>query len=393
MNGIKLRVFGMLPIGHARRNVEAVDMNLLRVLTLASKTGAYGGPFDTASRQAQIASDAGMTVELVAGTFAGDAPDCQSATYKKIFVPIRKMGVHGKFATALSVAIVVELWKAVGRAQIVHISFSRELIPIVAALFSVLRGRRLILQPHGMLTSRSSWIHQTLDLGVRKLYARAATVIALTERESSQLALWSCRPEVEVVALGNPVPPHAKARIRELGSQVSATFIARLHPRKNVGTFLDAAALMTAQQNLKFTVVGPDEGDLHKVRAALRDIPNLQYLGAVDAQKVLDVLDVSDVFVLTSHNEPWGNVLATALSMGIPVIVNKSSALSYAINEYDAGAVVPDGKAGSLAAALKRLTSDPDYYANCSSNALRLSENLLDRQVQKSNLLRIYTGK
>lgn len=117
----------------------------------------------------------------------------------------------------------------------------------------------------------------------------------------------------------------------------------------------------------------------------------MHYAGAVSSKEVLDRVDRADAFVLTSANEPWGNVLVSALSLGVPVVVAESAALSGLIRRYGAGLVVPDGDAQALRTALETLFGDDDYYTRCSEAALALVRENMGSDAQTKLLHRIYT--
>lgn len=366
-------------------------LSVLRVVAIASRSGAYGGPFDTASRQTQMACDLGLSGTLIAGAFINDEPKNSKETFDKCYITVRRRLVHQGFSTVFSIGILRALWKQIGKSDVVHVSFSRELIPIMASTLTILRKKRLVIQPHGMLTSRQSAIHRVADIITKPIYRRANVVIALTEREKQELQAWEKNSNFSYIVLGNPVPVHQKAIQRTIKSDPTVAFIARLHPRKNVKSFI-AAADMLGQNGPRFLVVGPDGGEIELVKEASRRPNRLEYFGAVSQVQVQEILDDVDVFVLTSANEPWGNVLATAISMGIPVIVSSSSALAGDIERHKAGLAYPDGEDERLVRSIQGITSNSDQYAQYSRNALELSRKLLSRAEQMDALRRIYMG-
>ncbi|WP_162460039.1 glycosyltransferase [Kocuria sediminis] len=361
------------------------------MFTLANSTGAYGGPAETAARQSRIAADLGYRVQMLAGRLPCDAPYRRGQPYKQVFVPVKTLApFSGGFSSMFSWALARQLWRSVGCVDIVHVSFAREMIPAVAAFFSIVRRRRLIIQPHGMLTSRLGLKQFFADIVARPLYRCADVVVALTEHEKADLATWCPRYKGEYVVCGNPVPGHDRSRVRQPAKSPTALFVARLHPRKRVGTFVEAAWLDSESKLARFVVAGPDGGDLDIVTAASRALPNFDYVGAVAPEKVLDLLDSADVFVLTSVKEPWGNVLVSALSLGIPVIVNQSAALAETIQQFGAGVVVEDGNAHAVHAALSELLQDKVFYEACSRGALHLIQQRMGAGTQEAFLLRLY---
>jgi glycosyltransferase involved in cell wall biosynthesis len=284
------------------------------------------------------------------------------------------------------------LFQEVGRADIVHVSFSREFLPVLTVALAKLRGKPTVLQPHGMLTARTSRLHRVLDLVIRPLFRGAKAVIALTRHEKAALLAWSGNDMPECFVVGNPrvnVLPSSP-----LGSAVKddeALFLARLEPRKHVTDFAEAALIAhNAGWGDQYKIVGPDQGDLQKIQAVIDSCPNLSYEGPIPGLAVAARLQQCRVFVLPSFEEPWGNVLVLALSLGIPVVVARSAALATDVETFGAGEVVDDGDAVGLARAVHRLLTEQSAYLSARRGALLMSETMFDQQAIKSGLQSAY---
>lgn len=364
-----------------------------RVVALASSTGQYGGPYDTARRQALLASALGADVVLIAASLPNDAPTL-AAPPGFTFRTLESRWLWGhRFWTLLpSLAMIRVLWQEIGQSKVVHISFAREPIPLLAALFCILRRRRWIAQPHGMMTTRRSMFHKMADTVVVPMLGSADTVIGLTSREVSHLKSLGRLDDKRFVSLGNPLPEglQLSSQLAER-SQHELVFIARLHPRKRVGDFIEAARVANENRSdAIYRVVGPDGGEGWKVKEAANELPNLIYSGAVSAQGVVECLSGAAVFVLCSQDEPWGNVLVTALALGVPVIVARSAALAPEIEARAAGIVVADGDGAAIARAADTIISDPEVASRISENAQRFARQALSDDFQKASLGRLY---
>jgi glycosyltransferase involved in cell wall biosynthesis len=147
-----------------------------------------------------------------------------------------------------------------------------------------------------------------------------------------------------VETLYNPVDVEAFANAersdavrRELGAEPEDLLVGtvgRIHPRKDIATFLRAGALVARQRpDVRLVVVGSAEvPEEHSYAAALRDLAvrlavadRLVWAGARrDMPRVLKALDV---FVLCSRNEGFGRVIAEALAARIPVVASNEGAM------------------------------------------------------------------
>lgn len=369
-------------------------MKIMRVVAVASRTGKYGGPFDTARGQVALIQDAVDDAVVFAGVFPDDAPRHDD---RLVTAPVRHLLGLKSFVDVGSFELVRELARTVSQFDLVHVSMAREVGPIVAAVLALVKRKELIVQPHGMLTtSRRGTGHRILDaLIVRPVTLRAMRVIALTQRERSELETWAPRLVGRINVIGNPPPRIVPTDTRPRGSgsdeqPADVLFAARLHPRKRVLDFADAAREASRRGWIeRYVVLGPDEGDLSKLRERQKGVPNLEYGGVADQAGVLDRLWQSSAFVLTSNKEPWGNVLVAALSFGKPVVVTASSALSEMVDAYGAGRVVPDRDPIALAEAVHEVI-DPDRRDDFSRGAIRCATDKLSAEIVRTDLLRTY---
>jgi glycosyltransferase involved in cell wall biosynthesis len=72
-----------------------------------------------------------------------------------------------------------------------------------------------------------------------------------------------------------------------------------------------------------------------------------------------DVYRGSDLFVLTSENETFGQVFIEAMSCGLPVIGTKVGGIPEIISDSDNGYLIPVNDASILAQKIEKLMNDP----------------------------------
>jgi len=56
-----------------------------------------------------------------------------------------------------------------------------------------------------------------------------------------------------------------------------------------------------------------------------------------------EVLSASDVFILSTRNEGWANVILEAMACGVPVVATDVGGNAEVINNEDIGSIVPFG--------------------------------------------------
>lgn len=331
-------------------------MKVCYVVTLASAGSRYGGPFDVIREQAALVARAGHDVELVAG-YTGDDEGPALRAGRSSYRLVRPWLPTRDFTALLSFGMLRQLWRSVGRADVVHVSLAREAVPVAALAIARVRRRPVVAQPHGMLTSRTSRAHDALDRVLRPLYRGVAHWFALTTVEERDLRGRLGSAIRESTAIGNPVSIDAddvaQLRATAPAPERSAVFIARLHPRKHVLDFAAAASVAAAHGwPDRYRVFGPDQGDLEALLAEAATTPALEYDGALDPDVIPAYLTTIGAFVLTSADEPWGNVLATAVTLGVPSVLTRSSALAADLDGVAGVRIVPDGDATAIAVAV-----------------------------------------
>lgn len=355
------------------------DGRVALFVAVASRAGAYGGPYDVAVRQAEILRGLGADVTVFAGAKRGDEPEVTGLAT----ATVRHLLGRASFIDVMSWSLVRLAWRIAREADTVHVAIAREPGPLMVAWFAMIRGRRLSLQPHGMLTSRDSWMHRSIDRLLIAPLARRSTLVALTEQEKCDLASRRALGARTILVVPNP-PLRGAAALgpsqAESGSPM-ALFAARLHPRKRVIDFAEAAGVAASRGwNERYVVLGPEGGQLKELVAKAEKLDNLEYRGSTDSAGVLQAIRAASVFVLPSLREPWGVAMVSALCCGVPVVVTRSAALAPLIAGSGAGIVVDDCRPDAIAEAVHSLGDEATHRA-ASNAAAALAARLFSEQV------------
>jgi glycosyltransferase involved in cell wall biosynthesis len=173
-------------------------------------------------------------------------------------------------------------------------------------------------------------------------------------------------------ALYNPIDVEGFARAErlesvraELGagpSDLLVGTVGRIHPRKDIATFVRACAISAKDvANLRCVVVGSAEAP--EELAYSRDVQTLAASVGLDVRwagarrDMPSILKALDVFVLCSRNEGFGRVVAEASAAGTPMVLTREGALPE-MAHGNAGAVLADAASPeSFAAGIRTLTA------------------------------------
>jgi glycosyltransferase involved in cell wall biosynthesis len=90
--------------------------------------------------------------------------------------------------------------------------------------------------------------------------------------------------------------------------------------------------------------------------------------GAVASERIDQLYDEADIFVLASRHEGYGMAFAEAIAYGLPVVGTRAGALPETV-PADAGLLVPVDDPSALAAALRQLIEDPALRRRVATSA------------------------
>jgi glycosyltransferase involved in cell wall biosynthesis len=144
-------------------------------------------------------------------------------------------------------------------------------------------------------------------------------------------------------------------------------------PRKGYDVLI---AALGAMAELPWTLTIAGDGTRDPVCAAQLDAAISDYgledrvavLGTVSDERLAELYDSADVFVLPSRFEGYGMAFAEALARGLPVIGTTAGAIPDTVPR-GAGVLVPPDDAPALASALKRLIENPEARKEMAARA------------------------
>lgn len=129
----------------------------------------------------------------------------------------------------------------------------------------------------------------------------------------------------------------------------------------------------------RMTMFGPDKGDgsLTRTRRAAQDAgvaERLHVAGAVPKSEVPRRLAAADIFVNTTAVESFGVSVAEAAALGLCVVTTNAGALPSIWADEREVLMVPPDDSLSLAAAIKRILTEPRLSATLSQGGRRKAE-------------------
>jgi glycosyltransferase involved in cell wall biosynthesis len=272
-------------------------------------------------------------------------------------------------------AVLADRQTGVAGFDLVHLH-SVFLWPTAAAARAAERARvPYLVAPRGMLVQellrRRGRLRKRLWLRLveRRTLAHAAGLHATSELEAAEARrLGLPLPPVHVVANGVEDQAWDPGREAELGPAVRAAlarrplllFLGRLSWKKGLDRLVAALAEVPGAA---LAIAGNDEegyrARLDHQAAAAGVAGRIIHLGPVHGADKAALLHGSDLLVLPSYSENFGNVVLEAMAAGLPVVVTPQVGLAAVVREHGAG-MVAEGDPPQLAAALRCLLADEE---------------------------------
>jgi len=238
------------------------------------------------------------------------------------------------------------------------------------ASFGAWRGLRrgptpYLIFTHGML---DPWFRETYPIKHLFKYVfwwlfegkvlRDAATVLFTAEEEQRLARGVfkgyCYSETVVpygtsdVPLDTPSRRTAwQRRAESLGDRPFLLFLSRIHPKKGCDLLLKAfAAIATRRPELDLVIAGPDQtgwkATLEKQATELGISGRIHWPGMLSGDAKWGAFHACEAFVLPSHQENFGIVVAEAMACGKPVLITNKVNIWREVEACGGGLVAND---------------------------------------------------
>jgi glycosyltransferase involved in cell wall biosynthesis len=225
-----------------------------------------------------------------------------------------------------------------------------------------LKSREYYVYPHGMLDpwfaksdprkhffKRLSWI---MFEGRLLSKARAVLFTAGAEEDLAGGQFWGWKYNPVVIGYGTAEPPEFSVeqkqafskKVTALSGRKYILFLSRIHPKKGCDMLISSfAKIANERPDLDLVIAGPDEcGLLPELKAQAEGLgisDRIHWPGMLVGDAKWGAYRGAEAFILPSHQENFGIVVAEALACGVPVLTT---------NKVNIGDVVEAGRGGFI---------------------------------------------
>lgn len=369
-------------------------MRVLHFVTVLDDENSLGGPVTVAIAQCRELRRRGHDARLCGGWGGAGAPPTEIDGVPAHLFRAFPLVPGLRFSGLVAPGLVRWLVRARKHVDVAHVHLARDLIPLAVTLQLRRAGVPFVVQTHGMVLPDHRVMARAIDLlATGQALTAAAARLVLTDDERRALTELT-EGRVELTYLPNGIEVPAEPVGPGPDDPLDVLFMARLHPRKRVLDFAGAAATLAAEGvNARFSVVGPDDGDLENLERFLAAYPHVRdrlvYEGPLGHEAAMRRLMACTIYVLPSVDEPFPMTMLEALARSRPSVCTTGCGIADLLAGRHAARVVEPG-AEPLAGALRSLLADRRERAALGSAGREAAESAFSLQVVGEALDVIY---
>ena len=248
--------------------------------------------------------------------------------------------------------------------DLIHLHGMWSPLLVIAALIAKRKGITLIISPHGGLEPwalRNKYYKKLLAMKIYQsaILRSASLLVATADQELWNLRKLGYQQPIAVLPHGVYVDMAVQ---REMQNEIKTfLFLSRIHPVKGLLDLVEAWAIVK-QSGWRIVIAGADvEEHLAIVKALIRkrDLESdFEFCGFVDGERKQACFDQADVFILPTHSENFGIVIAEALANELPVITTTAAPWSDLV-QHRCGWWVKPGVTGISSAMVEAMAREP----------------------------------
>jgi glycosyltransferase involved in cell wall biosynthesis len=244
------------------------------------------------------------------------------------------------------------------------------------------RDVRLLLWEHSMASKSRNSPPLLYFPSASIAYRLSDRVICVSDGVRRDIAGMTLGLQDRLTVIFNPIaaPPALRMEARPVGDVRRIVWVGRMMRNKNPRLLLEAFALVARDSDALLTYVGdgPERGSLEARTIELGLAGRVTFTG-YEADPYRWIL-ASDLLVVSSDHEGFGNVLVEALHCGLRVVSTDCGAGVHEILEGRYGTIVPVGDRDAMAAAIREELSLEPVRSVQMEGARRFAPDVIARQ-------------
>jgi colanic acid/amylovoran biosynthesis glycosyltransferase len=276
-----------------------------------------------------------------------------------------------------------------GLAPVLHAQFARGgalALPLARAL-----GSRMVVTLHGGdISKQKNWRHGSMLARRWPALLREVANFVCVSAAVADIAAARGVPAAKLVVL--PIGVEVSSRPPAAVSPNAHVFVGRFVEKKGISVLADAVrCLRAAGDQTPLICIG--DGPLRPVLEALaREVPGISLTGWLDPEAIRPRLAnafsllVPSIVARDGDAEGLPSVIPEAMTQACPVIGSDQGGIAEAVQHNRTGLLVPPNDARALAAAMRRIVSEPGLRASLGAEGFAVAAGSLNARFQSAKL-------
>lgn len=252
--------------------------------------------------------------------------------------------------------------------------FGNKIVDFIGYIYSVTFGKKILRKADGIHLLSSCNLDYLLKWGInpKKIFIvpRGVNTQKFSPRKGSN---------------------DLKTELGIKSNEIVILFVGRLDLVKGAEYFIDAAKqLLKRYDNLKFLLVGGGALSEKYIMNSKDYVDKINFLGF--RTDIPDLMNISDIFVLTSLSEGACNVVLEASSSGVPVIATKVGEVPEIIINDSTGLIINPKDVENLVKSIEKLIKNPLLAKSFGNEGRKRIEKFYDENIIYDKTMEYYNS-
>jgi glycosyltransferase involved in cell wall biosynthesis len=359
-------------------------MKILQTI-IAFTPSTFGGIKNSLHHQAREVVNRGHIVDVcTSNAYSRKKNNDRIGLYEVDGINVTYFQRWHPFSMFLIPSLISHLRENIQQFDIVHLQDFRTFPNVIAYYFATKHNIPYVLSacgsvPWGYSAKAVKKCFFDLLIG-KKMLKNASRLIALSDVEAKQYQKLGV-PRESIRIISNAIEPNdiprdiSQGRFRKkhnIDETFLISFVGRIHEIKGLGFLLKSfAEVLKKAPSSKLVIAGDDHGDLNTLKKVMRKLhieDKVLLPGHLSGLDKWSLYFDSDVFVLPSRKEAFGNVVPEAAYCMTPVILTDGCVIADVVKNNGFGEVVPFGDVNGLTSILLKILSDDELKKRMALN-------------------------
>ena len=236
-------------------------------------------------------------------------------------------------STFFAPSLLKKLWQESAKFDVIHIHTWWNLVALFSVFICWMKGIKPILSTRGMIGDYSfgygqirmkKWVHFLIGKWLLKKTILHATVLNEANEGLKINEHWDYFIAPNIVNLPESTFNNSSSKISN-NSIFQLLFLSRIHEVKGLELLFESLSNLSFDWHLKIAGDGDEQyvNSLKNLAKQFQIAPKITWLGWVNNESKETLFRTSDLFVLLSKSENFGNVIIESLAEGLPVLISQ----------------------------------------------------------------------